>query len=36
MANPSGNSSAKRIVTLILTILAAVGGYFLARYLMSR
>ena len=28
-------NTSKRILTLILTILAAVGGYFLARYFMS-
>jgi uncharacterized protein YneF (UPF0154 family) len=36
MATAPNNSSGKRILTIILTLLAAVGGYFLARYLMSR
>ena len=30
------NNSSKRILTLILTILAAVGGYLLTKYLLSR
>ena len=36
MATAPDNSNGKRILTLILTILAAVGGYFLTKYLMSR
>lgn len=30
----SPNNSSKRILTLILTVLAAVGAYFLVSYLM--
>jgi hypothetical protein len=34
MATSPDNSSTKRILTVILTILAAVGAYFLVQYLM--
>jgi hypothetical protein len=34
MATSPDNSSSKRILTVILTILAAVGAYFLVQYLM--
>lgn len=37
MANAGGpnNSSGRRILGLILAVLGAIAGYFLARYLMS-
>jgi hypothetical protein len=36
MATSPNNPSTRRIVILILTLLAAVGGYLLTKYLMSR
>lgn len=36
MATAPDNSNSRRILTLIVTILAAIGGYLLTRYLLSR